>query len=115
MAARAADQRLQYRRLQRLLEEPVGAHFVHRFYGCFDAAVGSEDYGGGSVAIIAKAFEQSEAVQLPHLQICYNDIYRRLRQFGEGFVAVSRRLRDHAPSRNHGRETTSLAGFVIDN
>ena len=53
MAAGAADQNFQATRLYGLLQEPIGAQFVHSLDGGLDVAVGGEHDSGRHFARIA--------------------------------------------------------------
>ena len=76
--ARAADQHLQRGGLNRLLQEPVGAQFVHRLHGGFDVAVGRQHDGRRHVAVFAQTLQKSEAVQARHVQIGQNHVGGKL-------------------------------------
>src|SRR5579863_8323180 len=113
MTSGPPDQHFQAARLNRLLEEPIGAQLVHRFDGRLDVSVGCEHDGGRHVGGLLQTLQESETVQSWHVQVGEDHVGRKVSQLAQRLVAVGGGFRGHAPGGNHGRQATPLAGLVI--
>ena len=99
VAAGAADQHFQHAGLDGLIEEPVGAQFVHRLHGLFDVPEGRQHDGRSGIAGIAQALQQAEPVQARHVEVGQDHVGRKSGQFGQRFFAIGGGFRSHVPGR----------------
>ena len=103
VAAGAADQHFQGRRLDWLFQKPVRAQLVHGPHRRLHIAERRQHDGGRHVAGIAQPLQEPEAVQARHIEVGEDDVGGEIVEFQQRFVAVARRFPGSSPTPKPSR------------